>query len=92
MSMDNMYEQLLAKEKKNTHMETKLKEYKYMIQLLKKEKHDLEKTYENKINDMRFVDLSIEDVKKVSSLPVVVEEEDNGEKDKLTNQLFSTKE
>jgi len=44
-----------------------------MIQLLRKEKNDLEKTYENKINDMRIGDISIEDIKK-DSLPVVEEE------------------
>jgi len=34
--MDNMYEQLLGKDKKIVQMEGKLKEYKYRIQILKK--------------------------------------------------------
>lgn len=44
--MDAMYEQLLAKDKKIVHMETKLKEYKYIIQVQKKEKQELEEAYE----------------------------------------------
>ena len=39
--MDSMYEQLLSKDKKIVHMETKLKEYKYIIQVQKKEKQEL---------------------------------------------------
>ena len=34
-------------------METKLKEYKYKIQVLRKEKQDIENTYENKISSMQ---------------------------------------
>jgi hypothetical protein len=34
-------------------MEIKLKDYKYRIQVLRKEKQDLENTYENKLNSMQ---------------------------------------
>lgn len=44
-----MYEQLLAKDKKIVHMETKLKEYKYIIQVQKKEKQELEEAYEKSL-------------------------------------------
>jgi len=36
--MDNMYEQNINKDKKISQMEIKLKEYKYLIQVLRKEK------------------------------------------------------
>ena len=48
--MDNMYEQLLGKDKKMSQMEIKLKDYKYRIQVLRKEKQDLENSYENKLS------------------------------------------
>lgn len=53
--MDNMYEQLLSKDKKIVHMETKLKEYKYIIQVQKKEKHELEESLDKAINNAKPV-------------------------------------
>lgn len=51
--MDGMYEQLLAKDKKISQMEIKLKEYKYKIQLLRKEKQEIENTYEHKLSNLQ---------------------------------------
>jgi uncharacterized protein YlbG (UPF0298 family) len=48
-----MYEQLLSKDKKIVHMETKLKEYKYIIQVQKKEKQEIEESYERTINSLK---------------------------------------
>lgn len=48
-----MYEQLLAKDKKISQMEIKLKEYKYKIQLLRKEKQEIENTYEHKLSNLQ---------------------------------------
>lgn len=55
--MDNMYEQLLSKDKKIVHMETKLKEYKYIIQVQKKEKHELEVSLDKAINSANPVEI-----------------------------------
>ena len=52
-SMDKMYEQMLTKDKKISHMEIKLKEYKYRIQVLRKEKQEMEHNYEDKINNLQ---------------------------------------
>jgi len=51
--MDSMYDQLLAKDKKMSHMEIKLKEYKHMIQVLRKEKQDMENNYESKLSSLQ---------------------------------------
>ena len=56
--MDNMYEQLLSKDKKIVHMETKLKEYKYIIQVQKKEKHELEESLDKAINSAKIVEVA----------------------------------
>lgn len=50
--MDSMYQQLVMKEKMNVCLQAKLKEYKNMIQDLRKEKNDIEETYEDKIKEM----------------------------------------
>jgi hypothetical protein len=44
---------LIAKDKKISQMEVRLKDYKYRIQVLRKEKQDLESTYENKLSSLQ---------------------------------------
>lgn len=52
------YEQNLSKDKKISQMEIKLKDYKYRIQVLRKEKHDIENTYEHKLSTLQPEDLN----------------------------------
>lgn len=52
-SLEGYYEQLLAKDKKISQMEIKLKDYKYRIQVLRKEKQDLQHTYQNKLSHLQ---------------------------------------
>ena len=52
-SLEGYYEQLIAKDKKISQMEVRLKDYKYRIQVLRKEKQDLESTYENKLSSFQ---------------------------------------
>lgn len=47
--MDDMYEKKMIQDGKIVQMEKKLKEYKHHIQYLKKEKIEMERTFENKI-------------------------------------------
>lgn len=47
-----MYEQKVINDNKVAKMETKLKNYKQMIQYLQKEKVEMEKTFESKIKNM----------------------------------------
>lgn len=47
--LDEMYEKKMIQDGKTVHMEKKLKEYKHLIQYLKKEKVELERTFESKI-------------------------------------------
>ena len=49
----------MAKDKKISQMEVKLRDYKYRIQVLRKEKQDLENTYEHKFNHMQPEDQTL---------------------------------
>lgn len=50
--LDAMYQEKIQQDGKILQMQKKLKEYKHLIQYLKKEKIELEKTFETKIKNM----------------------------------------
>lgn len=91
--MDNMYEQLLSKDKKIVHMETKLKEYKYIIQVQKKEKHQLEESLDKAINSAKIVEVAkVQPAKKENVPQSGSEKQIDHEKENLKNELLSIKE
>ena len=91
--MDNMYEQLLSKDKKIVHMETKLKEYKYIIQVQKKEKHQLEESLDKAINSAKIVEVAkVQPTKKENVPQSGSEKQIDHEKENLKNELLSIKE
>lgn len=91
--MDNMYEQLLSKDKKIVHMETKLKEYKYIIQVQKKEKHQLEESLDKAINSANIVEIAkVQPAKKENVPQSGSEKQIDHEKENLKNELLSIKE
>lgn len=67
-------------------MEIKLKEYKYLIQVLRKEKIEIEQTYEHKLSNMKdhFQDHAEIELKK-EVVPKVVEKIFDVEKENLKN-------
>lgn len=90
---------MLAKDKKISQMEIRLKDYKYRIQVLRKEKQDLESTYENKLSNLQPEEpaqpiLSIREntleskESEEGKEPIATDEE----KDLLRNELYSMKE
>ena len=84
--MDNMYEQLLSKDKKIVHMETKLKEYKYIIQVQKKEKQEIEESYERTINSLKPTEIRKQELNEKENVPEKgVEKVVDHEKDNLKN-------
>lgn len=92
--MDGMYEQLLAKDKKISQMEIKLKEYKYRIQLLRKEKQEIENTYENKLSNLQPEEqgLKLNQTQEEEKPNDSKEQEADEEKTLLQNELYSTRE
>lgn len=92
-SMDGMYEQLLGKDKKISHMEIKLKEYKYKIQLLRKEKQDIENTYEHKLSHLQPEEPSLRlSQQSQECQPTESQREADEERELLHNELTSLRE
>ena len=76
-------------------MEVKLRDYKYRIQVLRKEKQDLENTYEHKFNHMQPEDKTLRISQRTEESKGEEKEKEEAfdqEKDLMKNQLFSLKE